>query len=352
MHFRRCLQWRERLSTEPTSINGGSNGRFVGVPCGFIASAPQARFTAAGGTGSITVTRTEGSNCAWTATSPPASFLTITSGTSGSDSGTVSFAVSENADAAERTASVTVAGQVVTITQDGRATPCQFSVSPTTFTFGPEATTAQVSVTVSHPNCAWTATSTASFITITSGTSGSDSGVVALAVAANSGATRTGALTVAGQAITVTQGLSTVNGTFQGAVSSSPTVVFGGPPYCNYSAVLTDISSSIDFANGQITRAVVSNTASEAALQGCPFPVGPPNQQSYSMRSSSVNGLNVTIDYVATAGNYPHATLHFAGQLSNDSRSLFGTLTWQRDDQPTAPNLDWRIAADITHNAR
>jgi hypothetical protein len=53
--------------------------------------------------------------------------------------------------------------------------------------------------------CGWTATSNASWLTINQGSSGSGNGTVAFAIAANTGAHRTGTLTVAGQAFTVTQ---------------------------------------------------------------------------------------------------------------------------------------------------
>jgi all-beta uncharacterized protein len=53
--------------------------------------------------------------------------------------------------------------------------------------------------------CAWTATSGATFITITQGATGSGNGAVQFTVAPNIGAARTGTLTVAGTSITFTQ---------------------------------------------------------------------------------------------------------------------------------------------------
>ena len=60
--------------------------------------------------------------------------------------------------------------------------------------------------------CQWTATSGATWITITSGAAGTGNGTVSFTVANNTGAARTGTLTIAGRAFTVTQ-----------AASSSPT---------------------------------------------------------------------------------------------------------------------------------
>ena len=61
-------------------------------------------------------------------------------------------------------------------------------------------------VKVSTTNaCSWTASSNASWITVTSGATGSGDGSVAFSYAANIGALRTGTLTIAGQTFILTQ---------------------------------------------------------------------------------------------------------------------------------------------------
>jgi hypothetical protein len=96
---------------------------------------------------------------------------------------------------------MTVAGQTFTVTQDAG---CAFSINPVSQNFNATGGSGSVSVTTAG-GCAWTATSNDSFITITSGASGSGNGTVNYSVAANSGAARVGWLTVAGQTFTVTQ---------------------------------------------------------------------------------------------------------------------------------------------------
>lgn len=82
--------------------------------------------------------------------------------------------------------------------------PCTFTVSPASFSIG--GTGGTIVVTIGGPStCNWTATSNASFITITPPSSGTGSGSVTASVAANSGAARTGTLTVGGQTVTVNQ---------------------------------------------------------------------------------------------------------------------------------------------------
>jgi len=61
-------------------------------------------------------------------------------------------------------------------------------------------------VSVTAPaGCAWTAGSNVSFVTITSGSSGNGNGSVGYSVAANSGAARSGSMTIAGQVVTISQ---------------------------------------------------------------------------------------------------------------------------------------------------
>ena len=71
--------------------------------------------------GSDTVSVTAGSGCAWTATSG-ASWLTVTSGSTGTGNGTVGFTAAANGPSA-RGATLTVAGQAVAVSQDGVPLP-------------------------------------------------------------------------------------------------------------------------------------------------------------------------------------------------------------------------------------
>jgi hypothetical protein len=82
---------------------------------------------------------------------------------------------------------------------------CSYSVVQPTTSFGPEGGSGSASITVTAgTGCAWTAASSAPFITFTTG-SGTGSGTAAFSVAVNTGAERTSTLTIAGASITVTQ---------------------------------------------------------------------------------------------------------------------------------------------------
>jgi C1A family cysteine protease len=72
-------------------------------------------FPASGGSDTINVTVTAGTNCSWTAASN-ANWITITS----VSSSTVQYRVAQNRGKKSRTGTMTVAGQTFTVTQDGR----------------------------------------------------------------------------------------------------------------------------------------------------------------------------------------------------------------------------------------
>lgn len=88
--------------------------------------------------------------------------------------------------------------------------PCTWSIAPTSAAFPFGGGSASVAVTASASTCAWTAVSNAAFINITAGSSGTGSGNVSYAVAANGAAApRTGTLTIAGQTLSVSQDADT-----------------------------------------------------------------------------------------------------------------------------------------------
>lgn len=82
---------------------------------------------------------------------------------------------------------------------------CSFSVSPTSQSFDTAGATGTVTVQAAN-GCAWTAASNVTWITVTSGASGTGNGTVVYQVQANTtGQPRTGTLTIAGQTVTVNQ---------------------------------------------------------------------------------------------------------------------------------------------------
>ncbi len=126
---------------------------------GFTINPTSVNVGASGGTGSVSVMSTLPASV-WTAVSHD-SFVTITSGTSGTGSGTVSYSVAANSTGAARTGRVTIAGETFTVSQSAgglafyRATPCRLVDTRAgqgfTGQFGPPSMTAQQSRTFTVP---------------------------------------------------------------------------------------------------------------------------------------------------------------------------------------------------------
>ena len=173
------------------------------APCTYTLSQSARTVDGAAITGSVGMTT--GSGCAWSASSS-ASWLTITGGSSGTGNGTVSYGVAANRSSAARSATLSIGSDTFTVTQNGS---CVFTVSPTSQGFHPSSNTGSVAVTVAS-GCSWTATRSGSWITITSGASGTGRGNVFYRVTSNTGrSSRTGTLTVAGQPVIITQSAAT-----------------------------------------------------------------------------------------------------------------------------------------------
>jgi hypothetical protein len=133
------------------------------------------------------------------------------------------------------------------------------SISPTSRAHTYRAASGQtVSVTAASSSCIWTAVSNnTSWITVTGSASGTGSGTVTYSITANTGAARTGTITIGGQIFTVTQD--------------------AGPPTCTLTA-----SSSIVPYNGTTgltwnisgTATSATWTASPGGTCGSPNPAG------------------------------------------------------------------------------
>ncbi len=141
--------------------------------------------------------------CAWTANSNE-NWITITAGESGKGDGTISYAITANRTNQSREGTLTIAGQTFTITQEGGE--CSYSISPGSRSHSSKTETGEVSVDTSYSDCPWTASSDIAWANITSDSSGKGDGTVTYAIMENSGGTREGTLTIAGQTFTLTQG--------------------------------------------------------------------------------------------------------------------------------------------------
>lgn len=154
---------------------------------------------ASGGRVDVAVAAPEG--CGWTAVSN-VPWLGIEEGASGSGGGTVRLRVQSNAGA-PRQGTATIAGLIFTVNQ---ASGCTYALSPRSRSADEEGETNDFTVKTSASDCAWTAVSTVSWITILGDGRGTGTGRVEYSVQRNtSGERRTGTIRVEDQVFTVTQ---------------------------------------------------------------------------------------------------------------------------------------------------
>lgn len=211
-----------------------------------------------------------GEGCSWTAASN-ASWLTVTSGATGSGRGTVALSLTANTGAA-RTGTVTIATQTFTVTQRAFTPACTYSISPTSQSVGPDRSAGTVSLTAGD-GCSWTTVSSAAWVTVTQGNSGSGSGVIAFVVEANTLTARTATLTIANQVFTLTQAAANPSCTYAISPTSQTVSAAGGSVTVNVTALsgcgwvviwnvpwITLTSVAVGSGNGSISFTVAVNT--------------------------------------------------------------------------------------------
>lgn len=187
------------------AVNCGGDGspKGPGPSCSVSIAPPTQAIGADGGPATVTVTAPGG--CAWTAASG-ASWVTVTSGASGTGNGSVAYTVAANAATAARTTTLSIGTQTHTVTQQGRpAVECTYALQPASADLTKDAASGTFAVRA-PAGCAWTATSTAPWLLVSSGGTGSGDGSVTYAVTRNTEiGGRTGTITVAGQVFTLRQ---------------------------------------------------------------------------------------------------------------------------------------------------
>lgn len=222
--------------------NGGGN-------CATISPSSQT-YGSTAAFGSIAVTAPNG--CAWTAVSN-VSFVTITSGASGTGSGTANYSVAANNTGNARSGTITIGNQTFTVSQQ----VCSFAITTPTMLVADAGGNFTVAVTTSSA-CTFTAavdTNATAFINITSPSLVTGSAAVAFNISAETGAGRAGTMTIAGQTVTVVQtgpagfpncGATIMSGigTFTNAISFNANggtgeLRFGAPADCAWMASAT-----------------------------------------------------------------------------------------------------------------
>jgi hypothetical protein len=350
-----------------------------GTPsCAYQLSATGTSVSAAATSGSVNVTA--GSGCAWSAVSN-ASWITVTGGTPGSGSGAVTFSVAANNTASQRSGTITIDGQTYTVEQAAQVPTCNYQLSSTSVPSPIAAAGGSGSFdVVAATGCAWTATTTESWITFSGATTGSGNGSVSFTVAANTAAsTRSGVISVQGQTFTVNQAAAAAQScTYQLSPPSvpSPIAAAGGSGSFNVTAAAgcgwtaTTPESWISFSgattgsgNGSVSFTVAANTAAStrsgvisvqgqtftvnqaaAAAQSCTYQLSPPSVPSPIAAAGGSGSFNViapagcgwTASTMASWISFPGATtgsgngsLSFTAAANSTTSTRSGTITVQ-----------------------
>ncbi len=278
--------------------------------CVFSVTPSSYTFPALGGQETFDIVQTGGGDCTWTvfSTVPWIALAPI----GGNGNGTLVATATPNTTGAPLTGSINIAGETINVAELPVTGTCTYSVSPTSISFNQAGETTPITVMASAPTCAWTASSNEPWASVTP-TNSEGNGTVFLTVQANNtGAPQTATLTIAGQAVTITQGISNTC-TFTVTPNPNPldypstggtdTIsIVASDPLCVWNASVvpswitlstpagTGISgtgsttiSAFAYVNtgkqrsGDITIAGITIVATEAAPTGCTFSVTPPS---------------------------------------------------------------------------
>lgn len=274
--------------------------------CQVSLSAPAGALDASGGSASVTVaTQAE---CAWSAASD-VSWITGFSPASGQGAGEVRFQVAANPTPAMRQGRVTLNGVAVQVSQTG--VQCRVEISPTSQSIGPGGGGGAVQV-IAPAGCTWTASTSAPWLTVSSGGTGTGNGTVNFQASVNTGVARLAALTIADQTFVVTQNApSAPQCNYAIQTSSVNLPVAGGPTVvsiqadatCSWTAAsnvawLAVTGVGVGTGNGSVTITASPNTGAArtgtATIAGRTFTV--------NQAGSCAGSLSPTSATVAAAG--------------------------------------------------
>ena len=125
--------------------------------------------------------------------------------TASADSGSVFVGWAGGGCAGTDTCTVTL-DAAKNVTANFNLQTCSYTASPDTQTFAPASATGSIAVTATPPDCAWSAVSNDSWLTVTSGSGGTGNGTVGFTVGfSTSPGPRIGSLVVGGQRVVISQ---------------------------------------------------------------------------------------------------------------------------------------------------
>ena len=166
--------------------------------CQIDAASTPTAFPAGGGPGTLTVSTTR--DCTWSL-GTNASWVSIPT-TNGQGNAAIPYTVGANPVPSARSATFSVGDRTVEVSQS--PAPCRYSWSSSGVAIGAAGGRADAAFETLS-GCAWTVTSDAAWLRVTSAPSGNTSATISLIADPNTGPQRAGRLTAGGQSLPVTQ---------------------------------------------------------------------------------------------------------------------------------------------------
>lgn len=275
--------------------------------CRYTLTPATQNLSTSGGSTTISVGTSE-DDCAWTAVAE-ANWISVNEPAGGTGPGTITVRIDANSGG-ERTGTVNVGGQRATIVQTAVPVNCGVSLTPTSQNIAAAGGAGTPIAVAAQPACTWAARSEVSWITLTSAATGGGSGTVTFTVAANTGAARTGTISIQDRTFTVMQAASatpactytlappSLNAT---AAASTGTITVTAGASCAWTAVsnattwLTVTSGAAGTANGTVGYSIAANTGAArsgaitigtssfavtqaAGAAACTYSINPTNQ--------------------------------------------------------------------------
>jgi uncharacterized protein (TIGR03437 family) len=197
---------------------------------------------------------------------------------------------------------------VVTKTWTSGGGTCTYTFNPTSLSVAATQSTGVTIAVTAGSGCSWTVVNTVSWITVTSATSGTGNGSVTISVAANTGASRSGTFTIAGQTYTVSQASGASSG-------------------CSYNVSPTDIHA---------TAAGLSNTVLIFTNTGCTWTASVPSGVTWITLSptSGSGGGGVGYSIAANTGAARSTTITVAGVAVTVEQDASCTYTLSATSSP------------------
>jgi V8-like Glu-specific endopeptidase len=142
-------------------------------------------------------------------------------------------------------------------------------------------------------------------------------------------------------------------GSYSGTLAATPSVQFGGLPYCTYSQTFRNVGVEMTVSStGNIAALTVTDVGAEAIINpDCPFQALPPISQTWELVATSTSpgthfDLTPTIDINNPQPPGPPTDLT-ADVVAQGSGLFQVNLTWKRTDPSTGP-LTWTVTGTVS----